>query len=216
MSKIICLDPGHSKGADSGAVGNGLREEDLTFDICQRIKALLEYNSFTVVMTRNDNYGTNSTVNESLKKRVNIAHSSGADLFVSVHINAGGGTGIEVFHYPGSVEGEKLASKMKYYLVQQSQMVDRGIKTGEFYVLKCTMMPAVLTENGFIDNPSDALKLGAEEFRQRIAIAHAKAVCDYFGQEYKEQGTKIQSAQPDKVQEAIALLEQGIKILKEK
>ena len=211
----ICLDPGHQKGVDAGAQGNGLCEEDLTLNICKRIKPLLECNGFAVVMTREgDTVLGITTVNESLRKRVSIANSANADLFISVHINAfnGSAQGIQTFG-SGSDSSMKLARIMQYYLAQQSQMSDRGVAIANFYVLLKTKMPAILTENGFIDNTEDASKLATEEFRQKLAIAHAKAVCDYYGQEYKDK-VPDQTVQPDKVQRAVALLEQCLKILK--
>jgi N-acetylmuramoyl-L-alanine amidase len=214
---IICIDPGHNnKDADTGAQANGLREELLTLDICQRIKPLLEFNGFTVVMTRDGDFvnGAHNTLIESLQTRCYIANKAQANLFISVHINAGGGSGVEVFALPGG-QAEKAAKIALYYLVQQTGLTDRGVKSDSFYVLKNTNMPAILTENGFIDNHSDAQKLANPDFRQRIAIAHAKAVCDYFGQEYKEQGTTEQQ-QPDKVQETLKLAKQIVSIWESK
>lgn len=215
----ICLDPGHNTtGPDTGAAGNYLREAWLTLDICQRIKPLLQVNGFEVVMTREGDFvnGPHDTLNQSLQTRCDIANKAGADLFISVHVNAGGGSGEEVYHFPGSTNGQRLAGIALYYLVQQCGWYNRGIKAAKFIVLEKTKMPAILTENGFIDNVSDASLLVAEDFRQRIAIAHAKAVCDYFGRTYKEyvKPTTVQS-QLDKVQQAIKLFEEGLKILKE-
>jgi hypothetical protein len=184
----ICLDAGHqSQGADTGAQGNGLREEILTLDISQRIKSLLQYNGFDVVMTREGDFvnGPHENLNQSMKTRCDIANKAQADLFISIHINAGGGSGTEVYCIGGG-NGQKLAGIVLYYLVQQCGFLNRGVKTSNFYVLVNTAMPAILTENGFIDNASDAPRLASEDFRQRIGIAHAKAVCDYFGQTYND------------------------------
>src|SRR5690625_6628775 len=86
MSKIVVIDPGHG-GHDPGAVANGLREKDLTLDISKRTKRYLErnYKGVKVYLTRtNDKYLT-------LAQRANYANRKNADLFVSMHINAGGG-----------------------------------------------------------------------------------------------------------------------------
>ena len=215
---IICIDPGHCKGGvDTGAIGNGLREEDLTLDICKRIKPLLIANGFTVVMTREgDTIPDVLTVNQSLQARCKISDNSKADLFISVHINAFNqvAKGVQTFA-SGSSASMAFASKMQYYLVQQSGMIDRGLAVANFFVLLQTKAPAVLTENGFIDNDEDAKLLKLPDFRQRIAIAHAKAVCDYFNQPYKENNVTTSSQQkpvPDYAK-AAELIKQAIKIM---
>lgn len=222
----ICIDPGHNSfGVDTGAEGNGLREQDLTLDIAKRLKPLLEYNGFDVVMTREGDQvgGSFSGLTTELQARCDIANQANADLFVSIHINSGGGTGAEVYCVPGG-KAEDSANHMIYYLIQQCGWVNRGVKNANYYVLVNTNMPAILTENGFIDNPSDAQKLANPSFRQIIARAHAKGIVDYFGKEYRDKpspqevpqphaGTPIQSTQPDKTSQALDLLKQAIKLL---
>lgn len=69
---------------------------------------------------------------------------------------------------------------------------NRGVKTYQrFYVLVYTDMPAVLTENGFIDHIEDARKLCEPTFRKNLARAHTKGICDYFGVEYWDPHIKI-------------------------
>ena len=87
MVKIF-IDPGHG-GSDPGTTGNGLKEKELTLEIAIHIKNLLlsEYNNVTVKMSRtDDSYLT-------LTERTNEANAWGADYFLSIHINAGGGEG---------------------------------------------------------------------------------------------------------------------------
>ena len=75
---IVCLDIGHG-GADPGAVGNGLRESDLTEIITQGVaKRLLSYHVEIYNVPRSD----------SLADRAQFANDLNADLFVSVHVNA--------------------------------------------------------------------------------------------------------------------------------
>lgn len=197
----VCLDAGHNiTGADTGAVGNGLTESILTLDICQRIKVLLEFNGFEVVMTRTGDFvnGRHGTEEESLQTRCDIANDNNCDIFISVHINSGGGYGFEVYCFIGG-QAEILAETLRYYMKQQTGLNDRGVKsTGNFKVLRDTKMPAILSENGFIDNVSDVLKLSQPEFRQKIAIAHVKAVCDYFKVDYREENSGIKTKSGNK------------------
>lgn len=228
----ICLDAGHNNsGADTGAAGNNLREELLTLDICQRIKTLLQINGFEVVMTREGDFvnGRHENLNQSLQTRCDIANKAQADLFISVHINAGGGSGTEVYCIPGgNGNSERLANIALYYLVQQCAWPSRGVKTANFLVLVKTVMPAILTENGFIDNVSDASLLATEDFRQKIALAHAKAVCDYYNQTCNDNPTLAAStpavkkisaldktSEMEKTKQALVLLKQAIKLLED-
>jgi len=187
-----CLDPGHG-GYDPGACGNGIQEKDETLDIALRLRPLLIFNGIEVVMTRDGDYAPGHLehdLNGELQKRVYIAEAFGADLFVSIHINAGGGTGEEVLvqHFGG--DAKRCADIMTPLLTQVGGWACRGVKEQNVMVLRETSMPAILTESGFIDSVADTAKLKDPNFRQAIAIAHAKGICSYFGITYKEKGSE--------------------------
>lgn len=187
----ICLDPGHNSfGVDTGAEGNGLREQDINLAICRELRPLLQYNGFTVVMTRDgdlvNGLSSGYSLVQSLQTRVDIAERAGADLFVSVHVNAGGGTGQEVLIYGSGGKAEVAANKVYDQINSISGWTNRGVKVQNVMVLRETSMPAILTENGFIDSVSDSAKLKDPAFIHSLAVAHAKGICDYFGIVYKE------------------------------
>lgn len=188
MGKVICLDPGHNGiGADTGAIGNNLKEQDITLDIGLKLKSLLQTNGFTVVMTREgQSVSDNSSVNASLQSRINVAENAKADLFVSIHINAGKGTGAEVLIYSSGGKAQICANKVLPYLVSAGQWANRGVKVENIMVLRETSMPAILGETGFIDTVNDAQKLANSDFRQSLAVAYCKGICDYFGVTYKQ------------------------------
>ena len=98
MVKKIMWDKGHG-GTDPGAVGNGLEEKDLTHKIVEYAMNYLndEYTGFEQRTTRTGD----QTV--PLNKRDDGADAWKADVFISVHINAGGGNGFESFIYNGGV-----------------------------------------------------------------------------------------------------------------
>lgn len=176
MVKIF-IDPGHG-GQDPGGTGNGLKEKDLTLKIATHIKNLLlsEYNNVTVKMSRtNDSY-------LSLAERTNAANTWGADFFLSVHINAGGGEGYEDYIYPG-IGGVTQAyqSNIHSEIMKLVNFQDRGMKTANFHVLRESNMPALLTENGFIDNSRDATKLKSASFIEAIARGHVNGIAKSFG-----------------------------------
>ena len=89
MTKIF-IDPGHNPtGNDTGAVGYGLKEQDVTVEIALKLKPLLERNGFEVKMSRNSLKDTVAEgLNASLAGRYNAANSWDADIFVSIHCNS--------------------------------------------------------------------------------------------------------------------------------
>lgn len=118
----------------------------------------------------------------SLSDRANRANAWGADIFVSMHINAGSGTGFETYRYP-SQEGsqssllqKELHTEILTIMRKFGMIADRGLKTANYAVLRETNMPAVLTENLFIDTTADAEKLktlrffGKWEKRTRVEL----------------------------------------------
>jgi len=81
--RTIVLDPGHG-GNDPGALGgrSRVREKDMTLGLARSVRDILREKGMRVVMTRE------SDTFIPLPKRARIANNSGADLFVSLHINA--------------------------------------------------------------------------------------------------------------------------------
>jgi N-acetylmuramoyl-L-alanine amidase len=217
----VCLDPGHG-GYDPGACGNGLQEKDITLEIALQLSPLLVYNGIGVGLTRTGDYAPNhleDNLNGELNARVSISDSYGADLFVSIHVNSGGGTGQEVLISGAGGKAESAANLVYNQINKVTGWANRGVKVQNVLVLKETKAPAILTENGFIDSASDSAKLKDSSFIHSLAVAHAKGICDYFGITYKEspQSTVItNSVAPatDKVTQAISLLNQAISILK--
>lgn len=97
-----------------------------------------------------------SDVSAELREECRIANASGADLFIAVHFNAGGGTGTEVWHYPYS-SAETCAQDVSRELASALGLPNRGAKsTTGLYVLNHTEMPAILIEVCFVDTEADA------------------------------------------------------------
>ncbi|PCK21410.1 N-acetylmuramoyl-L-alanine amidase [Bacillus pumilus] len=168
MVKIF-IDPGHG-GTDSGAAANGLLEKNITLQIALYLRDMLisEYDGVSVRISRSIDQSV------TLSQRTNAANSWGADYFVSIHINAGGGTGFESYVYPGvSAPTTTYRNALHDEIVRSVDFADRGKKTANFHVLRETSMSAILTENGFIDTATDANKLRNATFLQGIARAHA-------------------------------------------
>ncbi|WP_101842561.1 N-acetylmuramoyl-L-alanine amidase [Halobacillus sp. Marseille-P3879] len=176
-SAKIFIDPGHG-GSDSGAEGNGLQEKDLTLEIALQTQGILdhEYEGHSLQLSRT----TDQKV--SLDDRTDMANNWGADYLVSIHVNAGGGTGFESYtyngSYPGKDETNRLSGIVHDEIVNQTGFNDRGKKEADFHMVRESAMPAVLTENGFIDNGTDAEYLKSESYLTNIARGHAQGIAD--------------------------------------
>lgn len=184
MAKIY-LDPGHG-GTDGGASANGLKEKNLTLSIALKTRDILnrDYEGHSIRMSRT----TDKTV--SLTQRTNDANSWGANYFVSIHINAGGGTGYEDYIYNGSVTSNTVAYRDQLHaeVMKQVDFRNRGKKRNNFHVLRESRMPAALTENGFIDTTADANKLKSDAYLNRIALGHANGIAKALGLKKKSSG----------------------------
>ena len=131
-----------------------------------------------------------------LAERVRIANSADADLYISIHANAltgewGPHGGIETYHYPNSQKGKQAAEIIHRHLLHGTPLVDRGVKTANFYVLKHTKMPAVLVECGFMDNIFEAQLLLSGAYRKECAVEIAQGICEYSGVEYVYEKTEL-------------------------
>src|SRR5689334_8409620 len=178
--KKIYLDAGHG-GADAGAVGaNGLYEKNLVLKIQQYLISYLNstYSDFTIKTTR-----TTDTF-LSLSQRASQANSWGADAFMSIHVNAGGGTGYEDYVYRSASNASKAFQSIVHGQVQPTLLSynhpNRGRKSANYAVLRLTNMPAVLTEIAFIDNSTDAALLQNETFLKSMGESYAKGIAVYL------------------------------------
>ncbi|MEM1119626.1 MAG: N-acetylmuramoyl-L-alanine amidase [Bacteroidota bacterium] len=187
---LWCLDNGHGKltaGKRSPKLKNGERFFEYEFNriiVKGIIKELKKHG------VRYYNVVPEVSVDNFLKGRVLRANNVPSDIpkiFLSVHANAGPGTwtsakGLETWYFHGSRTGKKLASVFQQQLVNQLGWTNRGIKsqpTKQFYVLRRTNMPAVLTENGFYNNRKEVYELLKKEVQQKIITAHVDAIL-YF------------------------------------
>ncbi len=185
LAKKVCIDPGHG-GFDPGAISGNVREKDITLAIAVTLKEILEARGMKIIMTREGDYapGQATDVNSDLRNRVAIANNSGADIFVSIHTNSAeneNAFGCECYAYQQRGAAWRLAAAVQKNIVDRTGMFDRGVKTARFFVLRETVMPAVLVEAGFISNPGDRQKLCDTEFRRKIAEGCAAGIEEYLG-----------------------------------
>ena len=163
MAIKIYIDAGHNPNPpNTGAEGNGYREQDITYEVSSALADLLRQNpNFEVRLSRPSRQTQLGTSNSgSLRARVNDANSWGADYFISIHTNASetpSANGTEVLVYSSPSVATNLANDVLNGIIEATGLNDRGIKQRPgLYVLRKTNMPAILIELGFISNPKDA------------------------------------------------------------
>ena len=192
---LWCIDNGHGalspgKRSPEYAPGRRLLEYEFNRDISARIFRRLD-----VIGVSYYNVVPEVEVGNLLKERVarvNSLSSSLPKLYLSIHGNAGpapnidsytddSARGIETWYYHGSTKGRKLAAVFQKHLIQQTGLPNRHLRSkvsGQFYVLRATRMPAVLTENGFYNNRLDLPIMLTDGFRRRVAEAHVRAILE--------------------------------------
>jgi len=175
--KIVVIDAGHGDH-DPGTTGvTGKKEKDFNLAMALKVGKILEQDSnFEVVLTRSDD-----TFLE-LKERAKIANDLKADVFVSIHANSAGSsaaTGSETYYQREA--SKTLANVMHKHLVQATGLKDRGVRYGNFHVIRETKMPAVLLEVGYLSNKNDEAALFSESFQQRVAQGIADGIKEYLG-----------------------------------
>lgn len=203
---VVAIDPGHG-GPDPGAIGvNGVREADANWRITQAcVNELRTYSGVTVVLTQDN------TINLSRADRVSNALAQNADLIVSMHCNsvagAPGAHGAEVWipntsafmynetHMPAAAVGTLILENLS-----DLGLYNRGLKTrsseqgstypapgglidylGINYYPRYSGVPGIIIEHAFVSNADDAAKLADAGWCERMGVADAQAIAEYYG-----------------------------------
>lgn len=182
----VFINPGHSKNCipDPGCCYNDIKEAQICYEIgCFLADELLKRNIPCTVYQQQGNLTANQQLNTVAKE----ANKSGADLFLSIHMNAAVNdvaNGTEAWYQKGSTNGKKFAQIINKHMAKSFGSVtlqNRGTKEadGTLAVLRDTSMPACLVEVCFISNKKDAdfVKINCKNVAERLA----NAICEYYG-----------------------------------
>lgn len=186
---LVVIDAGHG-GRDTGAKAKEpyCEEKKITLTTARMVKKYLNQLGYRTVMTRD------SDANISLAQRVEIGMQADADLFVSIHFNSARAqtvSGIEIFFSEsspstGSAPASKVSSSRRLAeailprVIERTEVLSRGVKRGNFYVIRETTMPSVLVEGGFISNQAERELLRTKEFQDKLARGIADGIDTYF------------------------------------
>ena len=195
--QLLILDAGHAKDTKGK---NNLKENfyewEFNNDMQYKIKSRCEDLGITVFLT-NPNPSTVSDI--ALSTRASLANdywlrkSKPKSMFISLHANAFSSDtarGTETYIAKNaSTTSKNFAKVLNDNIVSTMRKIDssakdRGVKTENFTVIYKASMPSVLVEYGFYSNLDD-LKI-LKNNKDELVEATVKAICSYFGIEYKE------------------------------
>lgn len=179
MKKNICISVGHGRSGkgryDPGACSGKYEEFKIAREIAKYAAEELDCDII--------NYDGNL----SLVNRINKINASKYDFVLEVHLNAGGGTGTEVYYYHGSPTGKKAATAICKEISTVFGCKNRGAKTklnqyGQDYfgIIRQTKPCAILVETLFIDSKTDLAKIKTPTGQKKCGQAIAKALMETF------------------------------------
>ena len=181
---VVIIDPGHG-GKDPGAMAYGFQEKNIVLNISKKMKAYFDKTPIQAKLTRS----TDTFI--ELNDRVKFAKQNNGDIFMSVHANSCcGASGQETYFFSRaattasttkiSQQSKALAIYVQNRMVEAWNLPDRGVKHGNFHVLRENTLPSILAEVGFIDNPKDIEAMKTEAGRDKMARALFLATLDYY------------------------------------
>ncbi len=189
----VIVDAGHG-GEDGGAVAaDGTPEKDINLDIALKLKNILSFYGFNVIMTRttdtmtcDDNLETQRAKKVSdIKNRLELIRKNNNSIFVSIHQNKFSDTsqrGTQVFYSGKNEKSKILADTIQRTIVANLQPDNKRLtkKCGtNIYLLYHAEVPAVLVECGFISNNAELESLKSEEYKTKTAMLIADGIIKY-------------------------------------
>ena len=181
----IVLDAGHG-GHDIGTQSISkprYQEKSLNLITAKFVKNFLQQLGYRVVMTREEDKFV------SLEKRAKMANELNSTIFVSIHYNSAPiaeAQGVEVFFYQSkedkyrAMQSKRLAQAVLKNIVAETQAKSRGVKHGNFLVIRQTTMPAILVEGGFVTNEAELENLKDPVYLKRLAWGIVRGIEEYL------------------------------------
>lgn len=183
----IFIDQGHNPtgSPNAGAIGNGLVEQDITFQVGVYLANLLNNDPrFEARLSRptpETVLGTSAAT--SLAARVRMANEWPADYFISIHCNSNPNpaiNGTEIYLFQLGTQAQWLAEQIMTAVNQMTGTNNNGIRLRpSLYVLRRSNMTSLLIELGYLTNPSDAVKLRDDQYQ--FAYGIFLGIKRYFG-----------------------------------
>lgn len=185
FGKSIVIDPGHG-GWDPGMKGaSGSLEADINLEIAHKLAEYCREAGATVNMTRESNMALATTKAEDMAKRVEIANTMDADIFISIHCNSyPGQSGAQVFYEKGNSQGKYLAEAIQENIRSQLNNSSRqALPHADAYLLHEISCAAVICEAGFLSNVEEESWLNDNTYQWDMAWAFYTGLVAYLADE---------------------------------
>lgn len=190
---VVILDAGHGL-PDGGAESvDGTYESTINLSIVEKLQKLLETSSCTVVLTRSDENGIYELDADTIRKkkisdmknRVEIGNHSGAEIFVSIHLNkipSPKYSGWQTFYKKDNENSIKLANSIQENLNYSIQKENKRVpeKVPDIYLAKNLEIPFTIVECGFLSNSNECSLLQTDEYQEKLAWGIYTGIMDYF------------------------------------
>lgn len=173
--KKIIIDPGHG-GVDMGNTSDGIVEKEVNLQIALKLKDRLEERGALVILTRCKD------VNLPLSDRVDMINKERPELFISIHQNhfaSPGVNGVECYCYKRDEEALRLGSIITKKISERTGIKDRGIRTGDYYLLRECKVSGIMVECMYLSGRLDREKYNQENYGL-IADAMYESLCAYY------------------------------------
>jgi N-acetylmuramoyl-L-alanine amidase len=174
-SKTVVIDPGHG-GRDGGTVGaRGTLEKNLNLATARLLSDKLRAAGTNVIMTRS------SDTYVSLSSRVSIAHYHNADAFISVHYDSIADRTVKgmttYYHHPSH---KRLSTELHSAVSSRTSLRDRGVRQGDYHVIRENKQPSVLLELGYLSNPAEEMLVSTVQYQEAVAAGLFEGLARYF------------------------------------
>lgn len=173
--KVIVIDPGHG-GKDSGTIGYlGTLEKNLTNRTANLLAKKLRSAGSKVILTRTDDAFL------SLEERVDISSRYDADAFISIHYDSVKNhdiMGMTSYYYTSAQK--ELANELHAELIEASNLLDRGVRKNDYFVLRENSQPATLLELGFLSNQQEERLVSTNKYQETVSTAIYQGLANYF------------------------------------
>lgn len=182
-------------GFDGGAVASdGTVEKDINLIIATKLKKMLVFCGYNVIMTRETDSSTDTSESSiisdkkksDMKNRLKLINSSEDAIFVSIHLNkftTSSANGAQVFYSPNHIDsmrlGTTIQASIKAKLQNQNERIAKA-STKDTYLLYNAEVPAVIVECGFLSNAAELRLLKTDEYQGKVTFAIFCGITEYF------------------------------------
>ena len=186
LGKVVYIDPGHG-GLDPGTIYKDIYEKDINLEICLKLQKVLESEGAIVYLTRYGDYdlsnNSSSRKKSDLNNRAKIINESGADIYISIHlnsINSSTWSGAQVFFDDINDKNQIIANIFQEQLKNDLKTTRKVKEITTMLMNRKITIPGILIEAGFLSNPNDRYLLKQSDYQYKICDSIRSALIKYF------------------------------------